>query len=174
MYTDRAFRLRPVRVGPALHFLILGRECFPLWRLVRPNQDGERAERAVISTLFGANDGGLHRPTHIGLTSLRRMIRRCALATLRATTIWYLNQKFGTWIWTRYHIVVQLWVYTTNVSCNVIIRRKLVDAARRLLMMASSMFCAKHMRLVSRSANVWMLYAVWLGSYSNKTPCDPK
>ena len=74
------------------------RVFFYLWRLlVRPNQDGERAER-LISTLFGANDGGLHRQERISAsTSLRRMIRRCALATLSYDHM-VPEPKFGTWI----------------------------------------------------------------------------
>ena len=55
---------------------------FALWRLVRPRQDGERAER-LINALFGAKDGGQHHQERTSAsTSLRRMIRRCALATL--------------------------------------------------------------------------------------------
>ena len=50
---------------------------FSLWRLVRPNQDGERGER-LTNTLFGAKDGGHHhRKRTSALTSLRRSIRRC-------------------------------------------------------------------------------------------------
>ena len=62
-----------------LYFLILGRGCFfpPLWRLVRPNQDGERGER-LTNTLFGAKDGGHHhRKRTSTLKSLCRMRRRC-------------------------------------------------------------------------------------------------
>ena len=70
---------------------------FSLWRLVRPNQDGERGER-LTNTLFGANDGGLHRQERISAsTSLRRMIRRCALATLSYDHM-VPEPKFGTWI----------------------------------------------------------------------------
>ena len=36
------------------------RVFFFLWRLVRPFQEGERAER-LTNTLFGAKDGGQHR-----------------------------------------------------------------------------------------------------------------
>ena len=51
---------------------------FPLWRLVRPSEDGERAER-LTNTLFGAKDGGQHHQERTSAsTSLRRMIRRCA------------------------------------------------------------------------------------------------
>ena len=47
-----------------------------------PTQDGERAER-LTNTLFGAKDGGRHRQGRaLALTSLRRTMRRCALATL--------------------------------------------------------------------------------------------
>ena len=53
-----------------------------LWRLVRPSQDGKRGER-LANTLFGAKDGGRHRQGRaLALTSLRRTMRRCALATL--------------------------------------------------------------------------------------------
>ena len=56
-----------------------GRGCFfSLWRLVRPIQDGERAER-LTNTLFGAKIGGRHRQEcALVLTSLRRTKRRCA------------------------------------------------------------------------------------------------
>ena len=54
----------------------------PLWRPIRPRQDGERAER-LTNTLFGAKDGGRHRQERaLVLTSLRRTMRRRALATL--------------------------------------------------------------------------------------------
>ena len=47
-----------------------------------PRVDGERAERLTY-TLFGANDGGRHRQERASaLKSLRRQIRRCALATI--------------------------------------------------------------------------------------------
>ena len=71
---------------------------FYLWRLlVRPNQDGERAER-LINTLFGAKDGGLHRQERaLALTSLRCTRRRCALATLSYDNM-VPEPKFGTWI----------------------------------------------------------------------------
>ena len=45
---------------------------FHIWRLDRPIQDGERAER-LTNTLFGAKDGGRHRQERaVVLTSLRR------------------------------------------------------------------------------------------------------
>ena len=57
-----------------------------LWRLVRPSQDGKRGER-LANTLFGAKDGGRHRQGRaLALTSLRRTMRRCALAT---TITWF-------------------------------------------------------------------------------------
>ena len=59
---------------------ILGRACFfPVWGLVRPSQDGER----LTNTLSGAKDGGRYRQERaLVLTSLRRTMRRRALATL--------------------------------------------------------------------------------------------
>ena len=46
-----------------------------------PNQDGERAER-LTNTLFGAKDAGRHHQERaLVLTSLRRQIRCCGLAT---------------------------------------------------------------------------------------------
>ncbi len=55
---------------------------FPLWRLVRPSQDGECGER-LTNMPFGAKYGGRHRQERaLVLTSLRFTIRRCALATL--------------------------------------------------------------------------------------------
>ena len=55
---------------------------FPLWRLVRPSQDGERGKR-LTNTPFGAQDGGRHRQERaLALTSLRPTIRLHALATL--------------------------------------------------------------------------------------------
>ena len=51
-----------------------------------PSEDGERAER-LTSTLFGAKDGGRHHQERASaLTSLRRQIRCCALAT---TISWF-------------------------------------------------------------------------------------
>ena len=51
-----------------------------------PSQDGERAERLTY-TLFGAKDGGRHHQERASaLTSLRRQIRCCALAT---TISWF-------------------------------------------------------------------------------------
>ena len=47
-----------------------------------PSQEGERAER-LTNTLLGAKDGGQHHQQRTSAsTSLRRMIRRFALATL--------------------------------------------------------------------------------------------
>ena len=47
-----------------------------------PSEDGERAER-LTNTLFGAKDGGRHHQERASaLTSLRRQIRCCALATI--------------------------------------------------------------------------------------------
>ena len=46
-----------------------------------PSQDGERARQLAI-TLLGAKDGGRHHQERaLVLTSLRRQIRCCALAT---------------------------------------------------------------------------------------------
>jgi len=73
------------------------REFFPLWRLVRLNQDGERAER-LTNTLFGAIDGGQQRQERaLALTSLRCTRRRCALATLSYDDMGR-RPKCGTWI----------------------------------------------------------------------------
>jgi len=70
---------------------------FFLWCLVRPSQDGERAER-LINTLFGAKDGGQHRQERaLALTSLRCTRRRCALTT-RSYDNMGRRPKFGTWI----------------------------------------------------------------------------
>ena len=92
---NRRFRPRLSIVGLWLHFLILGRGCFiSLWRLVRPSQDGEHAERPV-NTLFGAKDGGQHRQERtLALTSLRCTRRRRALAT-RSYDNMVRGPKFG-------------------------------------------------------------------------------
>ena len=59
------------------------RVCF--FRMA-PSVDGERAER-LTNTLLGAKDGGHHHPKRASaLTSLRRQIRCCALAT---TISWF-------------------------------------------------------------------------------------
>ena len=84
-------------VDSLTRWLKLGRACFVPYSaevLVRPNQDGERGER-LTNTLFGAKDGERHRQERaLVLTSLRRTMRRCALATLSYyTTIWYLVQS---------------------------------------------------------------------------------
>ena len=51
-----------------------------------PRVDGERA-RQLANTLLGAKDGGHHHPKRTSaLTSLRRQIRCCALAT---TISWF-------------------------------------------------------------------------------------
>ena len=48
---------------------------------VAPSEDGERA-RQLANTLLGAKDGGRHHQERASaLTSLRRQIRCCALAT---------------------------------------------------------------------------------------------
>ena len=61
-----------------------------------PRQDGERAER-LTNTLFGAKDGGqLRQERALALTSLRRTIRRCALATLSYDNM-VPGPKTGTW-----------------------------------------------------------------------------
>ena len=43
-----------------------GSRVFFPWRLVRPSQDGERAER-LTNTLFGAIFGGRHRQERLGV-----------------------------------------------------------------------------------------------------------
>ena len=54
--------------------------------LMAPSEDGERA-RQLANTLLGAKDGGHHhRKRTSALTSLRRQIRCCALAT---TISWF-------------------------------------------------------------------------------------
>ena len=66
---------------PALKFG--SRVCF--FRMA-PCVDGERA-RQLANTLLGAKDGGHHHPKRTSaLTSLRRQIRCCALAT---TISWF-------------------------------------------------------------------------------------
>ena len=59
---------------------------FPLWRLVRPRQDGERARQLAI-TLLGAKIGGRHyQERALVLTSLRHQTRCCGIAT---TILWF-------------------------------------------------------------------------------------
>ena len=54
--------------------------------LMAPSEDGERA-RQLANTLLGAKDGGRHHQQRaLVLTSLRRQIRCCALAT---TISWF-------------------------------------------------------------------------------------
>jgi len=48
-------RSDPISVG-CNRFWVAG-VCISLWRLVRPSQDGESAER-LINALFGAKHGG--------------------------------------------------------------------------------------------------------------------
>ena len=61
-----------------------GRACF-FFRMA-PSVDGERARQLAI-TLLGAKDGGRHHQERaLVLTSLRRQIRCCALAT---TISWF-------------------------------------------------------------------------------------
>ena len=63
---------------------ILGRACF-FFRMA-PCEDGERA-RQLANTLLGAKDGGhYHRKRTSELTSLRRTMRCCALATVSAAS----------------------------------------------------------------------------------------
>ena len=63
---------------------ILGRACF-FFRMA-PSVDGERARQLAI-TLLGAKDGGRHHQERaLVLTSLRRQIRCCGLAT---TISWF-------------------------------------------------------------------------------------
>ena len=78
-----------------------------------PSQDGERAER-LTNALFGAKDGGRHHQERASaLTSLRRQIRCCALAT---TISWF------------YEIIDrQLAAETVAQAQRRIVRRKLVN-----------------------------------------------
>ena len=78
-----------------------------------PSEDGERAER-LTNTLFGAKDGGRHHQERASaLTSLRRQIRCCALAT---TISWF------------YELIDrQLAAETVAQAQRRIVRRKLVN-----------------------------------------------
>ena len=96
----------------------MGRACFfSLWRLVRPRQDGERAER-LTNTLFGAKIGGRQRQERaLVLTSLRRQIRCCGIAT---TILWF------------YELIDrQLAAETVAQAQRRIVRRKLVNTNAR-------------------------------------------
>ena len=90
---------------------------FSLWRLVRPSQDGERAER-LTNTLFGAIFGGRHRQERaLVLTSLRCQIRCCASAT---TISWF------------YELIDrQLAAETVAQAQRRLVRRKLVNTTAR-------------------------------------------
>ena len=79
-----------------------------------PNVDGERA-RQLTNTLLGARDGGRHHQERaLVLTSLRRQIRCCALAT---TISWFYE-----------FIDRQLASETVAQAQRRIVRRKLVNA----------------------------------------------
>ena len=81
-----------------------------------PSVDGERAER-LINTLFGAKDGGLHRQERASaMTSLRRQIRCCALATIT----WFYELIDG-----------QLASETVAQAQRRLVRRKLVNTTAR-------------------------------------------
>ena len=79
IWTDAPSELKAHTIPkPYDQILKQGRVFFPLWRLVRPSQDGERGER-LTNTLLGAKDGGRrHQERASALTSLRRTMRRCA------------------------------------------------------------------------------------------------
>ena len=82
-----------------------------------PRVDGERAERLTY-TLFGANDGGRHRQERASaLTSLRRQIRRCALATI-ISWVYELRDR-------------QLAAETVTQAQRRFVRRKLVNTTAR-------------------------------------------
>ena len=82
-----------------------------------PSVDGERA-RQLANTLLGAKDGGHHHPKRTSaLTSLRRQIRCCALAT--------------TISWCYELIDRQLASETVAQAQRRLVRRKLVNATVR-------------------------------------------
>ena len=82
-----------------------------------PSEDGGRAER-LIYALFGAKDGGRHHQERASaLTSLRRQIRCCALAT---TITWF------------YELIDrQLAAETVTQAQRRFVRRKLVHTTAR-------------------------------------------
>ena len=82
-----------------------------------PSVDGERA-RQLANTLLGAKDGGHHHPKRTSaLTSLRRQIRCCALAT---TISWF------------YELIDrQLAAETVTQAQRRLVRRKLVNTDAR-------------------------------------------
>ena len=82
-----------------------------------PSSDGERA-RQLANTLLGAKDGGHHHPKRTSaLTSLRRQIRCCALAT---TISWF------------YELIDrQLASETVAQAQRRLVRRKLVNTTAR-------------------------------------------
>ena len=93
------------------------RVFFSLWRLVRPSQDGERAER-LTNTLFGAKIGGRHHQERaLVLTRLRRQIRCCGLGT---TISWFYKL-----------IDRQLAIETVAQAQRRFVRRKLVNTNAR-------------------------------------------
>ena len=95
---------------------ILGRGCFISFPMA-PSLDGERAERLTY-TLFGAKDGGRHHQERASaLTSLRRQIRCCALATIIP--------------WVYELIDRQLATETVTQAQRRLVRRKLVNTTAR-------------------------------------------
>ena len=81
-----------------------------------PSVDGERA-RQLANTLLGAKDGGHHHPKRTSaLTSLRRQIRCCALATIT----WFYELIDG-----------QLASETVAQAQRRLVRRKLVNTTAR-------------------------------------------
>ena len=82
-----------------------------------PSLDGERA-RQLENTLLGAKDGGhLHQERASALTSLRRQIRCCALAT---TITWFYELIYR-----------QLASETVAQAQHRLVRRKLVNTTAR-------------------------------------------
>ena len=82
-----------------------------------PSVDGERA-RQLANTLLGAKDGGHHHPKRTSaLTSLRRQIRCCALATI-ISWVYELRDR-------------QLAAETVTQARRRFVRRKLVNTTAR-------------------------------------------
>ena len=82
-----------------------------------PSLDGERAER-LTNTLFGAKDRGRHHQERASaLTSLRRQIRCCALATI-ISWVYELRDR-------------QLAAETVTQAQRRLVRRKLVNTDAR-------------------------------------------
>ena len=119
-----------------------------------PSVDGERAERLTY-TPFGAKDGGRHRQERASaLTSLRRQIRRCALATI-ISWVYELRDR-------------QLAAETVTQARRRFVRRKLVNTdARSWRCRPPSL--APNSVLVSRSARSLSS----LGAIGEKNTRDP-